>query len=156
MPELLKSNQLVTLAGSDYLLVEFFFDEDLAYMDDMLSAIAAQGLTPVIAHPERYEAVQNTPYIIERWFAGGYIIQVNKGSILGRLGRRAAATANWILARGLAHAVASDAHSSVVRTPRMGQLRDHLATHYSPDYAHILLEHNPLCILKNEPVLTAD
>lgn len=156
VPDLLKNNQPVTLAGSNYLLVEFFFDEDLAYMDDMLSAIAAQGLTPVIAHPERYEAVQNTPYIIERWFADGYIIQVNKGSILGRLGRRAAATANWILARGLAHAVASDAHSSVVRTPRMGQLRDHLAMHYSPDYAHILLEHNPLCILKNEPVLSAD
>lgn len=156
LPALLKDARPLTLAGSDYLLVEFFFDESLSSMEESLGAIAAQGFTPVIAHPERYAAVQKAPYVLERWFAGGYIIQVNKGSILGRLGRRAAAAAHWILSRGLAHAVASDAHGSTVRTPCMGPLREYLSAHYSPDYAHILLEHNPLCILKNRPVLSAD
>lgn len=156
VPELLRRNQLVTLAGTDYLLVEFFFDESLSYMDDMLSAIALQGAIPVIAHPERYEAVQAAPYVIERWFAAGYIIQVNKGSILGRLGRRAAAAADWILSRGLAHVVASDAHSNMVRTTHMTQLRDYLESQYSVDYTQILLEDNPRRILQGKAVLSAD
>lgn len=156
IPELLQGGKLVTLAGTQYLLVEFFFDETLAYMDEMLQAIARQGIIPVIAHPERYDAVQDAPYVIERWFADGYIVQVNKGSILGRLGRHAAATADWILSRGLAHVVASDAHSSAVRTTHMAQLRDYLESHYSIGYAYILLEDNPRRILQGKAVLSAD
>ena len=96
VPELLKNNQPVTLAGSNYLLVEFFFDEDLAYMDDMLSAIAAQGLTPVIAHPERYFCVQEQPALVYQWLQLGCLTQVNKGSPLGRFGRHAARTADFL------------------------------------------------------------
>lgn len=156
VPKLLEQGQLVTLAGTQYLLVEFFFDEDLAYMDDMLQAIASQGIIPVIAHPERYEAVQHTPFVVERWFAAGYIIQINKGSILGRLGQHAAIAADWILSQGLAHAVASDAHSSFMRTTHMAELRDYLESHYSIDYAQILLEENPRRILRGNAVLSAD
>ena len=156
VPDLLKQGQLVTLAGTQYLLVEFFFDESLAYMDKMLHAIALQGITPVIAHPERYEAIQRAPYVIERWFAAGYIIQINKGSILGRLGQHAAIAAAWVLEQGLAHVVASDAHSSLMRTPHMTELRDYLEMHYSVDYAQILLEENPRRILHGDTVLSAD
>ena len=122
--ELLRKRQLVTLARSDYLLVEFFFDERVDYMEDMLSAIRAEGLIPVVAHPERYEALQQTPTVIQRWFESGYIIQLNKGSIMGRLGRGAEKTAGLILSRGLAHVIASDAHDTLVRTPDLRSLRN--------------------------------
>ena len=156
VPDLLRQGKLLTLAGSDYLLVEFFFDESLTYMDDMLSAVAAEGLIPVIAHPERYEAVQRNPHVVERWFRDGCIIQVNKGSILGRLGRRAELTSEWILSRGLAHAVASDAHSPLVRTPQMTEVFQHLSDYYAPEYEDILLNLNPARILDGLPVLSAD
>lgn len=86
VPQLLDEKKLITLAGSRYLLVEFFFDEHLSQMDFLLEAIAARGYVPVIAHPERYEAVQQAPHVVARWFHHGYVIQLNKGSILGRLG----------------------------------------------------------------------
>lgn len=156
VPELLRRGKLPTLADSNYLLVEFFFDEDLTYMDDMLFAIAAEGVTPVIAHPERYEAVQQMPMIVNRWFHEGMVIQVNKGSILGRLGRHAERTAAWILARGLAHAVASDAHGTWERTPQMNRILEYLEEEYDPDYAKILLEDNPGRICRNLPLLQAD
>ena len=156
VPALLRKGHLLTLAASDYLLVEFFFDEDLDFMDDMLHAIAAEGTIPVIAHPERYQAIQHTPYIIERWFRSGYIIQLNKGSILGRLGRRAEQTADWILARGLAHVVASDGHSPLVRTPALSHLSQHLSDFCAPDYVRLLLEDNPLRIIRNQPVFRTD
>ena len=155
-PELLRKGRLLTLAGSRYLLVEFFFDEELSYMDEMLSAIARQNVVPVVAHPERYEAVHRNPRIVERWFRAGYVIQLNKGSILGRLGRRAAWTAEWILSRGLAHVVASDAHSPVMRTTEMSELTRFLYEVCPPEYADILLNRNPSCILHNRPMLAAE
>lgn len=156
VPELIRQEKLLPLGDSNYLLLEFFFDESLSYMDEMLAAIAAEGMQPVIAHPERYDAVQNSPQIIEHWFRSGHIIQLNKGSILGRLGRRAKHTADWILHYGLAHVVASDAHSPVVRTPQMRELADYLTNHYAPEYANILLQENPYRILNGRPVVGAD
>lgn len=156
VPELLEEGSLLTLAGSRYLLVEFFFDESLDYMDAMLEEIAGRDFIPVVAHPERYEAVQRNPIIVERWFRNGWVIQLNKGSILGRLGRRAHRTAHWILERGLAHTVASDAHSPEIRTPHMEEVADLLTERYGQRYAGILLEDNPACILENRPVLKAE
>lgn len=156
VPDLLAKHSLLTLAGSRYLLVEFFFDESLDYMDDMLQSIAATGRIPVIAHPERYEAVQHLPRIVERWFRNGYIIQLNKGSILGRLGRRAEGTARWILSHGLAHTVASDAHNPDFRTTRMSELAEYLTELCPEDYVQILLSENPRRILENRPVLGPD
>lgn len=156
IPKLIRQGKLLTLANSNYLLLEFFFDEELSYMEDMLRVIAAEGLTPVIAHPERYDSIQHTPHVIERWFRNGYIIQLNKGSILGRLGRHAQRTADWVLGHGLAHVVASDAHSPVMRTPDMTQLRQHLLDFCDPDYAEILLDLNPSRILNGRAVLRAE
>ena len=96
--------------------------------------------------------MQRDPYIIRRWFEGGVVIQLNKGSILGRLGRRAQDTALWMLDRGLAHTAASDAHSPDVRTPRMDLLKD-LLREYAPACSWLLLEENPRRILENRPLV---
>lgn len=156
VPELLQRRQLLTLAGSNYLLTEFFFDESLDYMDQMLSGIESAGYIPVIAHPERYETIQRTPHIVERWFRNGWVIQLNKGSILGRLGHRAELTADWILAHGLAHIVASDAHSPRFRTTDMTELTEYLQQICQPEYVDILLDINPERILNDLPILQAE
>lgn len=156
VPQLLDEKKLITLAGSRYLLVEFFFDEHLSQMDFLLEAIAARGYVPVIAHPERYEAVQQAPHVVARWFHHGYVIQLNKGSILGRLGRRTETCAHWLLTRGLAHVVASDAHSDQYRTPHMSQLVRLLEAEYGGPYTDILLRTNPGNIARNLPMLQAD
>lgn len=156
VPRLLREGKLLTLAGGPYVLVEFFFDESADYIDDMLAAIAEQGYIPVLAHPERYEAVQRNPAIAQRWFHTGYIIQLNKGSILGRLGRRAQRCAYWLLERGLAHVVASDAHSAQSRTPRMEELEQLLYELCGVNYAHILLRENPERILRGQRVVESE
>lgn len=143
------------LADSDYMLVEFYFDESLFEIDDMLRRIASFGIRPVIAHPERYFAVQQDREAILRWFQTGYVIQINKGSVLGRLGRGAQSTARWILRRGLAHIAASDAHHANVRTPELSGLQELIETEYSEEYADILLTRNPRRILQNRPMVDA-
>ena len=106
-------------------------------------------------HPERYNAVQRDRTLPERWFASGYVLQVNKDSIFGGLGQRAKRAAEFILSQGLAHIAASDAHSTYSRNPELARLHEHISLNYSEDYAQILLEENPKRIIENKPMLRA-
>lgn len=150
--DLWREGKLLPLAGSRYLLTEFYFDESLSYMEEVFKQAVSCGLTPVAAHPERYQAVQRQPERIEDWFRQGYIIQLNKGSILGDLGSHAEGTAWELLSHGLAHAVASDAHSHLRRTPDMGRVRRLLEGELGRGYTALLLEGNPRRIIENRPV----
>jgi protein-tyrosine phosphatase len=146
------SHQLPTLAGTDYTLIEFYFNEPFSFMDDMLAKIAESGYKPVVAHPERYNAIQRDPEVLHRWADQGYVLQLNKGSILGELGFRAEQAANEILSMGFAHLFASDGHHSYTRTPHMGAIRHWANEFCDPGYAAALLKDNPGCILRNEPL----
>lgn len=150
------SHQLPTLAQTNYVLTEFYFDESYSFMDETLAEIAASGYKPVVAHPERYGVIQREPQLLRRWARQGYVIQLNKGSVLGAFGSRPEQTANEILAMGLAHLFASDAHSCHSRTPHMGALRQWVDELCDMDYAAILLEENPHRLLHGRPMVGMD
>lgn len=149
-PRLADKHALPTIGDTNRLLAEFYFDESPQYMNDMLRALADAGYTPVVAHPERYKAVQQNVELMEYWFRSGYILQMNKGSLLGSFGPRVQNTAQQIIRRGLAHVIASDAHGSSRRTPHMGELRQWLETHCDPDYTRVLLELNPAHVVEGQ------
>lgn len=151
-PQLAAQGLLPTLGKSRYVLTEFFFNESFSYMDDCLREIAYHGYMPVVAHPERYEAVQRNPQRLELWADQGFVLQLNKGSILGSLGVRAEVAANELLELGLAHLFASDAHSCHSRTPHMDNLLRWAEEYCDPVCAQILLEENPRRILLNRPM----
>ena len=148
--ELAQNRQLPTLAGTDYVLTEFFFDESFAFMDRTLDQIAACGYRIVVAHPERYDAIQLRPERLENWAQRGYVLQVNKGSILGNLGRAAEQTAGAMMEMGLVHLFASDAHSCQQRTPYMGKILRWAQTYCLPECAHILFHENPRRVLRGK------
>lgn len=149
---LLESHSLVTLNRSRYLLVEFRFRESGREISSLLAAIARSGLIPVVAHPERYDAVQEHPSLAADWFSRGYILQLNKGSLLGRLGRSAERTSLHLLHHGLAHVIASDAHDPVYRPTGFLSLLPLLERQCPPEYIHLLLEDNPRRIIENQPI----
>ena len=151
--ELARKRLLPTIGTTDYFLTEFYFDEDLRFMDDMLYRISAAGYIPVVAHPERYDAINQDPLVLERWFRRGYVLQLNKGSILGAFGRRVEDAAHLILEAGLAHTVASDAHSASRRTPHMGALHRWMEQNVQPDYVRILLKDNPSRLIRGEELV---
>lgn len=152
-PQLAARHALPTIGNTHYLLTEFYFNEPASYMDEMLESLAQLGYTPVVAHPERYKAVQQDLRLAERWFARGHILQVNKGSLLGAFGPRVRHTGQGILNEGLAHLIASDAHGSDQRTPHMGLLRQWLDENCDPEYAEVLLERNPARIVAGQEVV---
>lgn len=152
VPDLLDRGRLLTLGGSRYLLVEFAFDESPAFAEDILAAIAARGTVPVVAHPERYDFIQGAEERLLDWAGRGWVLQINKGSLAGRFGRRARHTARWCLDRGCVHLMASDAHSPYRRTPRLEEAWELTAAAVGPDIADFLLEENPRRILADRPV----
>lgn len=117
-----------------------------------LEAIAQRGLVPVVAHPERYDAVQRDPGLAAWCFSRGMLLQLNKGSLLGLLGSRAEDTALHLLSHGLAHLIASDAHDDRFRTTGFRSLLPVLEPICHPDYIALLLHGNPRRILRDEPI----
>lgn len=152
VPRLIREKKLLTLAGSRYLLVEFDFEESGVFAERMLDAIRAEGLIPVVAHPERYAFVQEDPHCLHRWTRKGFVLQLNKGSLLGAFGRRARQTAFWCLDEGCVHLIGSDAHSPYRRTPRLSEAWDLVADYAIPEIADFLLQENPERILQDRPV----
>ena len=154
--ELAALGELPTLGDTNYVLTEFYFDESFDYMDESLDQIAKYGYRPVVAHPERYGAVQRDPQRTQRWARQGYVMQLNKGSVLGAFGSRAEGAANDLLAMGLAHLFASDAHSCYVRTPHMGEISRWAEAFCDPECADILLRENPRRLLQGKAMVGQD
>lgn len=155
LPELLRAGKVRTLAGSRYLLVEFSFREDPVSMDELLHRLLAEGVVPIVAHPERYRALHEMPDVLFNWVSEGIHLQVNKGSLNGMFGRGAQHMSHLILDRGLASLVASDAHDADYRTTDLSGVQEYLTIRYSRRTADRLLIDNPNRILRDLPLLPA-
>jgi protein-tyrosine phosphatase len=141
--------KLPTLSNTRYVLTEFYFDETFEFIDDCLAEISYHGYRPVIAHPERYAAIQQDPLRARHWVNHNFVLQLNKGSVLGAFGSHAQQCANDLLELGLVHLFASDAHGCITRTPQMTPLLEWAEEYCDPVYTRILLEENPQRILRD-------
>lgn len=110
----------LTLAGSGrYILVETPYQGWPVELVERLLRLRVAGFTPVLAHPERNPVVQATPSLLAPLVQGGALVQVTAGSLDGRLGAASRDAGHRLLAAGLAHVVASDAHAPHVRAAGM-------------------------------------
>ena len=149
---LLREGKLLTLNRSQYPLIEFNFHSDGYWETQILSDVIQAGYRPVVAHPERYSFIQYSPELLNRWVQMGCLLQINKGSLLGRFGSTTQSLSLELVDRGFATVVASDAHSTHSRTPWMAEVRTLLELEFAPEAARYLLLDNPRRILKNEMV----
>lgn len=149
-PRMARQGRLPTLGNTNYLLCEFYFNETYAQMDGILRDLADCGYRIVVAHPERYGAIQKNPLLAEEWFRRGYVLQLNKGSLTGAFGQTVQRAAQQLLSQGLYHLVASDAHGANTRTVDMRLVRQLLEKRCPKAYARILLEKNPQRLLQGE------
>lgn len=153
-PELFEQGKIMTLNGSHYLLMEFGFDANPDFADQMLERMKQLGVIPVIAHIERYLFVQDFPEIVNAWHRKGYVIQCNRGSFQGRFGRKAQALAYYLMDSRLTDVIASDAHRPYIRTPDMQQTWLELSMTYPEGYLKRVFQTNPRQILKDSPIDT--
>lgn len=148
----LESGELFTINHSVYALVEFHPYEKTQSVYTMLNDLISRGITPIVAHPERYEFVAEDYRVLNRLKDMGTLLQINKGSITGFFGRGAKRIAQHLLDGRMADFVASDAHSPYRRTPSLEEVHEIISEQYSIRYANHLLCGNPLRVLKNEKI----
>jgi protein-tyrosine phosphatase len=115
----LELRRLTLAGGGRYLLVETPYHGWPATIVEGLLRVRRAGCTPVLAHPERNAVVQDSPSVLAPLVQGGTLVQVTAASLDGRLGRSSRDTARRLLEAGLAHLVASDAHTPDVRAAGM-------------------------------------
>ena len=150
--EPIKRKKLLTLCGSDYLLVEFGFRERSESVYQKLQILVAEGLTPIVAHPERYAFVfenGSAPLILKKM---GCLLQVNKGSLKNKFGSNAYDVSQALIRREVADFVASDAHSPYMRTPYLADAHEIVCELHSEQYANLLLSTNPEKVIRNEKI----
>ena len=109
-----------TLEGLDVVLMEVPFTGSADLLFALAEHTEAAGLTPLVAHPERTEAVLERPSLADELAERGWPLQVNSTSLLGRHGPEREALGWQLLRDGLAQVVASDGH----RATRPARLDD--------------------------------
>src|SRR5439155_733916 len=90
------------LEGTDRVLMEVPFAGPADLVLALAEHVEAAGLKPVIAHPERTEAVLADPFIAEELASRGWDLQVNATSLVGRHGPEPEELGWSLLERGIA------------------------------------------------------
>jgi protein-tyrosine phosphatase len=141
-----------SINGRGYLLVEL---PDYALprgLTEVFYELQLAGLTPVLTHPERNPTLQADRLRLVDWLRGGMLIQVTAGSVLGQMGKHAERMAHQLLANRWVHFLATDAHNTTSRPPKMREAFEAVAQKYGPDYAHLLCVTNPLAAFMGNPL----
>ena len=142
----MKSGNLLTLAGSKYVLLEFPYNKEVD-IDEICYNAMVCGYTPVVAHVERYSYANSIGYV-EMLRRHGAVIQVNAGTVTGasRIGSEKFFVRR-LLKLGLVDVVASDFHYT--RRNVMLDAYNFIDKKYD-GIAHKLFYDNPMKIINNE------
>ena len=125
------NNPLLTIGDGKYMLVEFSSNIYPSGYEDVFFKLQSNGVTPIIAHPERYRFIQDDINILNTWIDRGYIIQVDAGSIIGQFGKSTKKITNEIINKGYFHLIGSDAHNNKKRNFCIKDAYDYLENVYS-------------------------
>lgn len=130
-----RSGEIVGINNTHYVLTELSFQTD--WNDGLFRAfqdLQLSGAWPILAHPERYRAVQRDPRALLRLIEMNVLLQVNAGSLVGEAGDTPKRVAEQLARAGILHLLASDAHGAKSRRPEVRQAHERLADLVGIDY----------------------
>jgi protein-tyrosine phosphatase len=119
----LRAGRVPTLHGSRYVLLEPSHHVKPPRFEEAVFELVAAGYTPVITHPERLVWIEDHYDVFQRLVRQGAWMQVTAGALTGMFGPRAKYWGEKFLGEGQAHLLATDAHSSGRRIPRLSEAR---------------------------------
>lgn len=140
----------MTYPNTNWFLVEFSVDACPKTLNEILQQYADAGFLPVIAHPERYLALQDDPIIARDWVEKGWGVQVNRDSLLGLFGKNCYYCADFMLRQGWANLIASDAHWVSQRNTDWTAAWEMLHEHYGAQRIKRCVKDNPTKILQGQ------
>jgi protein-tyrosine phosphatase len=117
-------------------------------LEQSLFKLRLAGDLPVLAHPERYEEMLRDPALTAR-VASQCAFVIDLPALAGYHGKREAKAARALVAQGLFHAVATDAHNAQ-DVSRAAEGYAWLAKHTSPAVARQAFSTAPAEILRGQ------
>ena len=108
--DLLEKNNLLTFGPNNYLLFELSFFDEPPRLNDVIWNMRENGLSPVLAHVERYAYWHNDYDKIEEMINRGVKLQVNIGSIIGAYGPEVKNFAERLIKDRVIDFIGSDCH----------------------------------------------
>lgn len=143
------------LADTQYALVEFSMTTPYREIHAALSNLLRLGITPVVAHIERYHCLENDEKRVRELVNMGCYMQINSSSVLkpklfGDKYKFMKKRAHFFLERKLVHFVASDMHNLGPRPPYMQEAYQVISKKYGSSYAEQLFRENQEILLRSE------
>ena len=153
----LENHIIPKLNDTRYALIEFSMSTPYREIHSALSKVLMLGITPVIAHIERYHALENDEKKVRELINMGCYTQINSSSILkpklfGDTYKFMKKRARYFLDRDLVHVVASDMHNLEDRRPYMKEAYDLISKNYGKEKAQEIFEINPSKIIEDKMI----
>ncbi len=143
-------NEVLTMGGSRYVLVDFLITPDARSIRIGTERLLNSGYRPIIAHIERYSCFYGKLDLVRELIRSGAIIQINTMGLLeGALSR----TRRWCLklvSNGLVDIISSDAHNTESRNSDMSEVLALVRSKFGDSIAKRLFLDNGKKILNNE------
>lgn len=153
LPQRLADGELLTINNSGlYLMIELPAALVPENTDQVLYEIQMQGVTPIIAHPERNHVFARHTEKLQSYAERGILLQVTSASITGLFGRSIQKAAFNILEAGACHVLGSDGHSVKGRAPLLSRACQEIARRWGAPYARTLAFENPQRIIMGQSV----
>lgn len=143
---------LTTDEQGTYILIEFPSDDVPAFTMDMLFQIQQRGWVPIIVHPERNTRLMKEPQLLYDMVSRGAYAQLTASSYVGTFGKAVTAFSEDIIANGLAHLFASDAHHIPGRKYNMRAAFDKLTKQYGQSMVNEF-DNNARALVNGEPLV---
>lgn len=115
-----RMSELVSINHTPYALIELPFQGTwTAGVYRAMHHLQLAGAWPILAHAERYQAVQHDPRVLLDLVESNVLLQVNAGSLTGEAGAGPRRIAERLARSRMLHILASDAHGPTRRPPEL-------------------------------------
>lgn len=141
-----EKGDIQTLYNSKYVLIEFPTSEVPQYAEKLLYDLQIAGLVPVIAHPERNQALLENPDRMYELVRNGALAQLTAASIVGKFGKEIEQFSYQLIEANLVHFIASDAHNTTSRGFHMKEAFDRVNEKFGFETQYMFLENGQLLI----------
>jgi protein-tyrosine phosphatase len=148
-----RKSPIITFGGKGkFALVELPMGSIPQHVDRFFFDLMIDGVTPILAHPERNLSILRNPGRAYEWAQRGVLFQLNAGSLLGVFGADVRKTAHQMIELGWANFVASDCHDPKDRPMRLSSARRLTAKTWDESVAVALFEENPRRAVDGVPI----
>ena len=150
--DLLEKGEILTLAGSRYVLVEFDPGVDFSYLRDGMQELLRYGYFPILAHVERYDCLYEKKIRIQELKNSGIYFQVNASSCLQGFMSEDRKRIKLLMKEKCIHFIGTDAHSNRSRAPKMKQCITYLYKRLGREQVQNILFTNPEKIIQDRRI----